>query len=234
MNLSRAGFARVVFGALPMIGAACLSAGEPGTYDIDDQVEGAEAALAQCPSVGSAVEDRNSQPQIMGTAVAPGASSRSWLRPTRWTSIGAAVGVEGRPAGHEGDDYIHTDQSVSMVEVVAASAGKVVHVRTGCPQSALFTSNTAARECGAGWGNHVIVHHGGGLYTRYAHLDLSRVLAGETVIAGQVVGTMGNSGRSDRRHLHFELGTLPTSRYINSCLIAGQNFDRVHQPGTLY
>ena len=56
-----------------------------------------------------------------------------------------------------------------------------------------------------GYGNTVVIDHGAGRQTRYAHLSDSLVQAGDRVGEGQVVGKSGNSGRSTGPHLHFEM-----------------------------
>lgn len=57
----------------------------------------------------------------------------------------------------------------------------------------------------AGYGHTVVVDHGNGRQTRYAHLSEPLVKAGDRVAEGQVVGKSGSSGRSTGPHLHFEM-----------------------------
>lgn len=73
--------------------------------------------------------------------------------------------------------------------VVAADAGTVV---------AVLSQRWA-------YGNHVIIDHGNGFQTLYAHLSGFRVSQGQTVAKGAPVGMMGSSGRSTGVHLHFEI-----------------------------
>ena len=56
-----------------------------------------------------------------------------------------------------------------------------------------------------GYGNTVIVDHGGGMSTLYAHMQDIAVLTGQTLSIGQAVGYVGNSGFSQGPHLHFEV-----------------------------
>lgn len=56
-----------------------------------------------------------------------------------------------------------------------------------------------------GYGRTVIVYHGGGWSTLYAHLSKYKVKKSQEVNAGDVVGLMGRTGRAQAVHLHFEI-----------------------------
>ena len=58
-----------------------------------------------------------------------------------------------------------------------------------------------------GYGQTVVIEHAGGVRTRYAHLSMTMVAAGDEVREGQVVGRAGRSGRATGTHLHFEVTT---------------------------
>ncbi|MFC1750772.1 peptidoglycan DD-metalloendopeptidase family protein [Pseudomonadota bacterium] len=82
----------------------------------------------------------------------------------------------------------------SKPPIWAAGTGKVTKASSG--------------TWGGGYGNHVIIDHGNGLSTLYAHLDYLNVSVGDIVDQGQVIGRMGRTGRVYGRtgiHLHFEV-----------------------------
>lgn len=54
-------------------------------------------------------------------------------------------------------------------------------------------------------GNYVVIDHGYGVFTGYAHLSQVHVTRGQSVVAGQIIGVSGNTGRSNGPHLHWEL-----------------------------
>lgn len=171
--------------------------------------------------------------QVTGGQLPQGAVVPALIRPAEATYTVAFSGRPGSPASHEGKDYVHNNQNVRQVFVQAAADGVIAYVRTGCPQSSMFSRNTRLREAGAGWGNHVVIYHGNYIYTRYAHLapDSTNMLPGDQVKAGMVIGEMGNTGRSELRHLHFELGykrsPFDTTR-------PSQSFDLVFDPVSFY
>lgn len=57
----------------------------------------------------------------------------------------------------------------------------------------------------AGYGKQILIDHGGGVVTRYAHCSSLSVAAGEKVIQGQYIGGIGSTGNSSGNHLHFEV-----------------------------
>jgi len=70
----------------------------------------------------------------------------------------------------------------------------------------------------AGYGNSILINHGNGLETRYAHLEEIRVKPGQKIAKGMVIGTVGNSGGSMAPHLHYEIirdgDTIDPAPYI--------------------
>ena len=87
------------------------------------------------------------------------------------------------PQFHRGVDLGGTNTTV-----VAPAPGTVVEVSTR-----------------VGYGNVVVIDHGGRLATVYAHLASAAVTEGQTVVAGQTIATMGHTGFATATHLHYEI-----------------------------
>jgi murein DD-endopeptidase MepM/ murein hydrolase activator NlpD len=61
-----------------------------------------------------------------------------------------------------------------------------------------------------GYGNMIMIDHGTGFQTLYAHLSLISVSCGESLNRGQFIGSVGSTGKSSGPHLHFEVRTSST------------------------
>lgn len=113
--------------------------------------------------------------------------------PTIWPVDGKLEGGFGgrrNPFGGSGYEF-HSGQDIEAdmgAPVVAGASGQV---------SFVGWQN--------GYGQLVIVDHGGGLSTRYGHLSQIDVSAGEQVSRGQLLGKVGSTGRSTGPHLHYEV-----------------------------
>ena len=92
--------------------------------------------------------------------------------------------------------------------------GPYAHFHTGIDIAAPFGTTVMAAADGVvvavghsriGYGNYVVVAHGGGIMTLYGHLLETNVEVGNTVVRGQRVGLEGSTGWSTGPHVHFEL-----------------------------
>jgi len=104
----------------------------------------------------------------------------------------------------------------TRVDPITGRAG-VFH--SGIDVGAPFGVNIVAAEAGTvifsgwqgGYGNTVIISHGNGMQTMYAHASSRLVNTGQSVARGQAIARIGSTGRSTGNHLHFEVrmnGTL--------------------------
>ena len=87
----------------------------------------------------------------------------------------------------------------------------------GMPEGTPVVASDTGTVTWAGWnvygyGNLIVVNHGNGYETYYAHLSGINVFPGQVVNQGQLIGYTGNTGRSSGPHLHFEI------RFFNSAL----------------
>ncbi|MFC8427149.1 transglycosylase family protein [Streptomyces sp. NPDC057253] len=82
-------------------------------------------------------------------------------------------------------------------------------VPTGTTVKAVAAGKVVASGWGGSFGYQVVIRHGDGRYTQYAHLSAISVKAGQSVGAGQRIGRSGSTGNSTGPHLHFEVRTGP-------------------------
>lgn len=92
--------------------------------------------------------------------------------------------------------------------IVAAASGTVIKVSNTCSHN-----NSGKCGCGGGFGNYVMISHGSGLVTLYAHCSSINISNGATVSAGQSIAKVGSTGNSTGPHLHFSV--LLNGTYVN-------------------
>ncbi|HYA01281.1 MAG TPA: M23 family metallopeptidase [Candidatus Binatia bacterium] len=78
-------------------------------------------------------------------------------------------------------------------------------VAAGTPVHATLAGSCQVIDDRTGYGLHVVIDHGSGLTSLYAHLEAVSVHNGEPVSAGQRIGLVGSTGNSTGPHLHFEI-----------------------------
>ncbi|MEA3316956.1 MAG: M23 family metallopeptidase, partial [Bacteroidota bacterium] len=99
----------------------------------------------------------------------------------------------------------------------------------GCPIYSTGDGTVVeARYTFHGYGKKVVINHGFGFITIYAHLNKIVVENGDKVKRGQLIGKMGSSGRSTGSHLHYEIRkhnvpVNPINYYYND--ISAEEFD---------
>lgn len=111
---------------------------------------------------------------------------------------GSVAGVEDATLKHESID-IGAPQSgypSGVINIVASADGVISESLGVCSQG--------NSKCGGGRGNYILIDHGNGVFTRYAHLHSLTVQKGQRVKKGQVIGKMGNTGASNGVHLDFQ------------------------------
>jgi murein DD-endopeptidase MepM/ murein hydrolase activator NlpD len=158
--------------------SATLASIEDGQADVHAEIEALEDRSAEL-----AAQIRQSQQESSSSPPIPPPSGNGILG---WPVSGTVVSGFGMRWGrmHEGIDIT----AAMNTPVHASAAGRVIN---------------------AGWlggyGNLVVVDHGGGLSTAYAHNTSFAVSVGDTVSAGQVIAYSGSTGNSSGPHVHFEV-----------------------------
>lgn len=77
--------------------------------------------------------------------------------------------------------------------------------KLGAPEYASKSGKVIKAGWGTGYGNYVVIDHGGGVKTLYAHMTTIYVKTGDYVNQGDVIGALGSTGWSTGPHLHFEI-----------------------------
>lgn len=118
------------------------------------------------------------------------AAPERWHWPLAQVNINSGYGE--KSATRQYRPHLGLDLDGNTGDVIYAAAGGRV----------LIADNSSLH---ANFGNVVLLDHGGGYQTLYAHMDGIQVRAGDFIAAGSQLGTVGSSGKATGPHLHFEL-----------------------------
>ncbi|MET8505378.1 M23 family metallopeptidase [Streptomyces sp. SBR177] len=153
------------------------------------QVKAAQAKAAQ---LKAAAAKAKAAKVVKATAAKKAAS---WVKPVSSYTLSATFNQGGAMWAHK-----HSGQDFAVpvgTPVKAAGSGTVVK------------AGPYGGGDGPAYGNAIVVKHGNGTYSQYAHLSKIKVRIGQKVAAGQQIALSGNTGNSSGPHLHFEIRTTP-------------------------
>ncbi|MDG4821092.1 M23 family metallopeptidase [Asanoa sp. WMMD1127] len=140
----------------------------------------APKAEKKAPVTKKAAPKAPAKPKTSG----PKISKAGWTSPMIGAEVTSCFGMRwGVP--HQGIDFAMPENTPER----ATAAGTV----------------TAAGWAFTGYGISVVIDHGDGYFTHYAHMNRTAVEVGDTVKAGQIIGYEGSTGDSTGPHLHFEV-----------------------------
>lgn len=131
-------------------------------------------------------------------------STGTYIWPLPGYSPGSAYGWRMHPIYHEMRFHAGEDIGApSGTPILAADSGMA----------------TVIADNGNGYGNYIMINHGGGRVTLYAHMSAFAISNGATVSQGQAIGYVGSTGNSTGPHLHFEVrvngATTDPKSYFN-------------------
>ncbi|MFH9585618.1 M23 family metallopeptidase [Streptomyces luteogriseus] len=159
----------------------------------------AEAVKAEKAAKAAAAKKAAEKKAAAKKAAAKKAAAKkakpSWVDPVKKYSLSASFAQNGGMWAHK-----HSGQDFAVptgTQVVAAHGGTVVKA-----------GGNGAGD-GPAYGNAVVIKHGNGTYSQYAHLSKVTVHIGQIVKTGQEIAKSGNTGNSSGPHLHFEIRTTP-------------------------
>jgi murein DD-endopeptidase MepM/ murein hydrolase activator NlpD len=178
--------------------SVALGAGVASAADTTAAAGAASAVQAQAAAQSKAAQAEAAKAAAVKKAAVQKAAAKakpSWVDPVKKYKLSASFAQNGGmwQSTHSGQDFAVP----SGTQVVAAHGGTVVKA-----------GGNGAGD-GPAYGNAVVIKHGNGTYSQYAHLSKVEVRIGQVVKTGQEIARSGNTGNSSGPHLHFEIRTTP-------------------------
>lgn len=175
------------------VAAATGTTAASNTSSAASAVEAQAAAQAKAAKAEKAAASAKKSTTAKKTATKKKAAS--WVDPVKKYELSASFAQNGGmwASKHSGQDF-----AVPIgTNVVATHGGTVVKA-----------GGNGAGD-GPAYGNAIVIKHGNGTYSQYAHLSKINVKIGQIVKTGQSIAKSGNTGNSSGPHLHFEIRTTP-------------------------
>ncbi|MDQ0405429.1 M23 family metallopeptidase [Streptomyces sp. NPDC000349] len=189
---TRAAVMAAGLGASVALGAGVAAA--TGTTAASTSSTTASAVEAQAAAQAKAAKaEQASAKQATAKKTATKKKAASWVDPVKKYKLSASFAQNGGmwASKHSGQDF-----AVPVgTNVVATHGGTVVKA-----------GGNGAGD-GPAYGNAIVIKHGNGTYSQYAHLSKVNVKIGQVVKTGQSIAKSGNTGNSSGPHLHFEIRT---------------------------
>ncbi|WP_031050271.1 M23 family metallopeptidase [Streptomyces sp. NRRL F-5650] len=183
--------------------AAVMAAGLGASVALGAGVAAATGTTAASTSTTAAASAVQAQAAAQAKAAKAESATRTavtkkaatWVDPVKKYTLSASFAQNGGMWAHK-----HSGQDFAVpigTDVVATHGGTVVKA-----------GGNGAGD-GPAYGNAIVIKHGNGTYSQYAHLSKINVKIGQVVKTGQSIAKSGNTGNSSGPHLHFEIRTTP-------------------------
>ena len=185
--------------------------------EVNRQLDAEDAAWA---AIGAEIDRKQKQMEEQrrqNNVQLPPAGGWQWPLPSANLKLTSAFGYRIHPVDHVPHSHTGIDVAASTgTPIYAARGGQVIMSEYGT---------------GVNWsyGNFVVIDHGDGTTTLYAHMSSRAVSEGELVQQGQTIGAVGTTGNVKGAHLHFEVRingqrTDPEAYYTGLPLIRAYNW----------
>jgi murein DD-endopeptidase MepM/ murein hydrolase activator NlpD len=181
---------------LPIAGVRHVVKSGDTIASIASKYEGDEEEILSYNQLASAAELT-----VGDTLIIPGGAMQRPSAPINRPTAAVSSGGGGGGFVHPAPGSIRT-QGLHGYNAVDLAAGHGTAIRAAAAGEVIVAKGSGWN---GGYGNYIVIRHSNGTQTLYAHLSSLNVGVGSYVGQGQVIGGMGNTGRSTGTHLHFEV-----------------------------